>query len=146
MSSSNSLQPVPLKRQPAVAGSAAVTRPTGPQVEKTPAPAPAKAVSQAVPAPPPGPVPVKEKKARKPKVAEPAPSAPSSAPSQGQASQSAPAPASAPEKKKRAPTSYNQFVAERMKTDDIKKIPARQRMSAIGQEWKAKKPKAEVKA
>ena len=40
---------------------------------------------------------------------------------------------------KRKPTAYNNFVKEKMSTANIKALPHKERMKAIGQEWRASK-------
>ena len=39
----------------------------------------------------------------------------------------------------RKPSKYNLYVKEQMSLDDIKALPARERMKAIGASWKAQK-------
>lgn len=47
-------------------------------------------------------------------------------------------PAKAP-KVPRAPTEYNKFFSEQMKREEIKALPHKERMAAVGQIWKHQK-------
>ena len=54
-------------------------------------------------------------------------------------SDSQPAPAAAPEKKKKAPSTYNKFFSEKMQLESIRSLPHKERMAKIGEMWKAEK-------
>ena len=41
--------------------------------------------------------------------------------------------------KKRSPTAYNLFFQEKMQDDEIKELPHKERMKAIGELWKEQK-------